>query len=65
MNQASNGNFSGMESMMGQTGMDMSQMMGGMGGGMPSGNFGQKVQNFAMKQAARKMKKLKKKRGKK
>ncbi|GAP00575.1 signal recognition particle protein [Fructobacillus ficulneus] len=65
MNQASNGNFSGMESMMGQSGMDMNAMMGGMGGGMPSGNFGQKVQNFAMKQAARKMKKLKKKRGKK
>ncbi|MBS9334863.1 signal recognition particle protein [Fructobacillus sp. M1-13] len=63
MNQATKGNFSGMEQMMGGAGMDMSSMMGGQG--MPGGNFGQKVQNFAMKQAARKMKKMKKKRGKK
>ena len=61
MNQATNGNFGGLEKMMGGTGMDMGAMMGG---GMPSGNFGQKVQGFAMKQAARRMKKLKKKRGK-
>ncbi|MCO0831652.1 signal recognition particle protein [Fructobacillus sp. W13] len=66
MNQATKGNFSGMDQMMGGAGMDMSSMMGGQGmPGMPSGNFGQKVQNFAMKQAARKMKKMKKKRGKK
>ena len=38
---------------------------GGMGGGMPKGNFGQKVQNFAIKQAARRLQKAKKKRGKK
>ncbi|MDF7636765.1 signal recognition particle protein [Leuconostocaceae bacterium ESL0958] len=63
MNQATKGNFSGMESMMGGAGMDMSAMMGG--NGMPNSNFGQKVQNFAMKQAARKMKKLQKKRKKK
>lgn len=63
MNQATKGNFSGMEQMMGGAGMDMSSMMGG--AGMPGGNFGQKVQNFAMKQAARKMKKMKKKRGRK
>jgi len=63
MNQATNGNFGGIDKMMGGSGMDMSSMMGG--GGMPSGNFGQKVQNFAIKQAARRLQKAKKKRGKK
>ena len=62
MNQATNGNFGGIDKMMGGSGMDMSSMMGG---GMPSGNFGQKVQNFAIKQAARRLQKAKKKRGKK
>ncbi|CAK8053693.1 signal recognition particle protein [Eupransor demetentiae] len=60
MNQATKGNFGGMEQMMGGAGVDMGAMMGG---GMPSGNFGSKMQNFAVKQAARRMKKLKKKRG--
>ncbi|MDF7626507.1 signal recognition particle protein [Lactobacillaceae bacterium L1_55_11] len=62
MNQATNGNFGGLEKMMGGSGMDMGAMMDG-GEGMPSGNFGQKMQNFAVKQAARRLKKLKKKRG--
>lgn len=63
MGQATNGNFGGMEKMMGATGMDMSSMMNGMGGGgLPQGNFGQKVQKFAMKQMARKLQKAKKKR---
>ena len=57
MNQATNGNFGGIDKMMGGSGMDMSSMMGGMGGGMPKGNFGQKVQNFAIKQAARRLQK--------
>ena len=65
MNQATNGNFGGIDKMMGGSGMDMSSMMGGMGGGMPKGNFGQKVQNFAIKQAARRLQKAKKKRGRK
>ena len=65
MNQATNGNFGGIDKMMGGAGMDMSSLMGGMGGGMPTGNFGQKVQNFAMKQAARRLQKAKKKRGRK
>ena len=51
MNQATNGNFGGIDKMM--------------GGGLPTGNFGQKVQNFAMKQAARRLQKAKKKRGRK
>jgi len=65
MNQATNGNFGGIDKMLGGAGMDMSSLMGGMGGGMPTGNFGQKVQNFAMKQAARRLQKAKKKRGRK
>jgi signal recognition particle subunit SRP54 len=40
-------------------------MMGGMNGGMPKGNLGQKMQNFAVKQAARRLQKAKKKRGRK
>jgi len=40
---------------------DMPNFAGGpgMGGGMPKGNFGQKVQNFAIKQAARRLQKAK------
>ncbi|QEA58678.1 signal recognition particle protein [Leuconostoc koreense] len=65
MNQATNGNFGGIDKMMSGSGMDMSSMMGGMNGGMPKGNFGQKMQNFAVKQAARRLQKAKKKRGRK
>ena len=64
MNQVTNGNFGGMEKMMGGAGMDMGQMMGGMG--MPNmggaGNLGNKMQQFAMKQMARRIQKAKKKR---
>jgi len=61
MNQATNGNFGGIDKMMSGSGMDMSSM----NGGMPKGNLGQKMQNFAVKQAARRLQKAKKKRGRK